>query len=363
MLAIKSVKGKIIGLTRRKKEFLDKEYSEFNHLCKFLTEANKHGMDEYCEYGFIKDKFNVYSLTKTQAIRNCSKTRREQPLTIHNQSVKIEVNNNKLSSLWVRIPVHGVWGGIWLPVKTSKDKIELIKECKTTSIRIKKKKNDYFISITIQKEIKPLSCSNILAIDLGEKTIATVCGTAHKKPLFLGKNVRGTRRHYAHLRKQLGNKKLLKMIRKVGQKEKNKVNSTLHKISKIIVEVASKTNSLIILGNLRSIRNKSRGKRLNRIVSNMPYHKLTQMINYKATWKGITVKKTCEAYTSITCNKCDSIDKNSRKGQGLFKCQECGYQVNADYNACENILKRSLDYMFGDGALAYAQKSSLTAQA
>jgi len=35
----------------------------------------------------------------------------------------------------------------------------------------------------------------------------------------------------------------------------------------------------------------------------------------------------------------------------LFKCLECGYKVNADFNGAKNILKRSLEYISRDGAV------------
>ncbi len=361
MLATRCVNGKIIGLTNHKQELLDNEYSEFNRLTKFINEADKVGMDEYCEYSYVKDKFNIYSLTKCCALRNCINSNHEQPLIIHNQSVKVVVNDNYLTSLWVRIGVYGKRGGIWLPIKTGSKGLELINTCKTMGIKIIKKNNIYYVSITIQKEVQEISYSNILAIDLGEKTIATVSGTAQEQPLFLGRNVRGIRRHYAWLRKKLGNKKLLKEMKKIKHNEKNKVDSILHEISKKIIDISVASNSIIVLGDLKGIRNsaKKKGKRMNRIVSNMPYHKLTQMITYKAKWKGIRVVKINEAYTSITCNKCGHNNKDNRKSQGLFKCKECGWEVNADYNACLNIINRSLDYKFSDGApMLKAQNSS-----
>ena len=44
--------------------------------------------------------------------------------------------------------------------------------------------------------------------------------------------------------------------------------------------------------------------------------------------------------------------------QGLFKCSNCKYEVNADFNGVQNILKRSLDYMFKDGVIGLNPKIS-----
>ncbi|MGC8936641.1 MAG: IS200/IS605 family accessory protein TnpB-related protein [Candidatus Methanomethylicaceae archaeon] len=79
-------------------------------------------------------------------------------------------------------------------------------------------------------------------------------------------------------------------------------------VSKRIVSFALATNSYILLGGLTGIRKKCRrakkkkGKRRNRIVSNMPNYRLTKMIEYKAMLKGIPVIITSEAYTSRYCH-------------------------------------------------------------
>lgn len=44
----------------------------------------------------------------------------------------------------------------------------------------------------------------------------------------------------------------------------------------------------MVLGDLKGIRNRARGRRMNRIVSNMPYYCLTQMIIYKSLWENIS---------------------------------------------------------------------------
>ena len=78
--------------------------------------------------------------------------------------------------------------------------------------------------------------------------------------------------------------------------------------------------------------------RMNRIVANMPYYKLTLMITYKANCRGIPVIKLSEAYTSKTCHQCG--EKGTRPYQGLFKCQSCGLEYNADLNGAINIAER-----------------------
>jgi len=196
-------------------------------------------------------------------------------------------------------------------------------------------------------------------LDVGEKVIAAAVLSSVRKPIFLGREVRGIRRHHAWLRKRLQERKLFKKLKEMRGKERRKVELVLHEVSKYIVELAEKNNSIIVLGDLKGIRSqKSKGKRLNRIVNSFPFNKLSFFIEYKAHLRGIAVVKVKEDYTSKTCSRCE--EEGKRLNQGLFKCSHCGYQANADYNGAMNILKRSRSYMLPDGAVAFSPEPPMT---
>ena len=93
----------------------------------------------------------------------------------------------------------------------------------------------------------------------------------------------------------------------------------------------------------------------------MPFYKLTKMIEYKAKQNGLQVKHISEFNTSITCHKCNNTNKKQRKTQGLFKCNKCNLEYNADLNAANNMLNRAKEQDFLARALAEARKSAATA--
>jgi putative transposase len=255
---------------------------------------------------------------------------------------------------------------IWCPLK-SKQTIE--GDICIRDSRLLKRDGHYELHLVISKEYQNNTHpSSILSVDLGERNIATAvllsmsCSSFtsnQSKPVFMGRNVRGLRRRYAYLRKKLGEKKLLKIIKKIGNTEKRKINAILHKVSKDIVTMAKKNNSIILIGDLTGIRNnaKTKGRRINRIVANMPFYKLTELITYKANWEGIPVLTTREWYSSKTCSKCNS-DNTARPYQGLFKCHSCYYQTSADFNGAKNLGKRLWKYIFHDGAIVNLLKTS-----
>lgn len=331
VVAKKTLKAKIVALTHNKQSLLEAEYNNLQH---FLQTGEDNG---------------VYSANKQQAKRfyKIIKPDREYPLSIRNDLIRVEHKPTTIAEYWMRIPIKAKRGGLWVAIKPHQPIPDDVVFCES---KIHRTHKGFFACITIEKDIPTIQTKNILAVDLGEKVIATVCGSFdNQRPRFYGRDVRGIRRHYSWLRKRLGEKKLLGVIRRISDTEKRKVNDSLHKISRKIVDLAQEHNATIVLGELQGIRNHAKGRRMNRIVSNMPYLKLSQMIEYKAEWLGIPVIKMQEHDTSKTCSRCNEYGK--RPTQAQFRCDTCHrVSFNADYNGALNILKRATSYMGVAGA-------------
>ena len=319
----------IVLPTKRKLELLDAEYQ---NLQLFLKGEN----------------VPLYSANKQQALRFYQKIKmKEYPLSLRNDLIDVQKSK---SFYFLKVPVHGIRGGLRLPFKPHR---EIPLNGKLCESKLFKRNGKFLANLTYEI---PTSLNNhfssVLAIDLGERTPATAVllqDGAVMKPMFLGREIRGIRRHYAWLRKRLQEKRLRKDVERIGDVESRKVNEVLHGISKRIVNAAASANSCIVLGRLHNIRKSARrkGRRFNRIVSSMPFYKLQSMIQYKAEALGIPVVFTPEDMTSRTCHVCGMEGK--RRTQGCFVCPRCG-QYNADLNGAINIGKRLLPYMDGSGA-------------
>ena len=323
----KVIKCKVVALTERKRRLLDAEY---NGLQAYLQTGKDSGL---CKTNMRQAKrFYKHILVN-----------HEYPLTIRKDLVRFQTNTCKLSKFWCSVPVGGRIR-LWLPVQPHAPYPEGATLCESKITR--GRDGRFWIHLVVEKEVPcHTDFMNVLAVDLGERLpAATVlyAQDAFKEPKFYGREIRGIRRHYAWLRKRLGEKKALDTIRKIGRTEHRKVNDTCHKISHAIVEQASRERAVIVLGNLKGIRGRARGRRMNRIVSNMPYYKLTQQITYKAAWLGIPVYQISERHTSKTCYRCGSMN-TTRIKQPIFECKACGLVYNADLNAAKNIAERFLD--------------------
>jgi len=291
----------------------------------------------------------LYSANKQQALRYYRKVKRkEYPLSLRNDLI----NLRKAKAFWfLKIPIYGVRGGIKVPVKPHRE----FPDGKLCESKIVRKQDRYVAMLTFEFSPPPMRrCSSILAVDLGERfcVTAVLWRGGVMKVQFLSREIRGVRRHYAWLRRRLQGKRLTQVVKRIGDKERRVVNAILHRVSKRIVNLALAANSYIVLGDLTGIRRraKGKGKRLNRIINNMPYYRLTKMIEYKAMLVGIPVITISEAYTSRICHICGC--EGERKTQGLFVCPHCG-EYNADLNGAINIAKkfeRFLGYMPLNGA-------------
>ncbi|MEM3832104.1 MAG: transposase [Thermoprotei archaeon] len=328
MKAKKTIKAKILELRKGKEELLRREYENWQ---RYL-----HG-----------DKsVPLYSATKQQADRLLKrlgnvKPNKEYPLILRRDVYRADT---KLTPYWLKIPIYGVRGGINVPIKTHEPITDdmICKEAK-----IVKKGNEWFVHITVEKEVEERNPKSALAVDMGIRWIATTVNSSNPRPKFYGRELRRVKGHFFWLRRTLALKKAHKAIKKIGRKERKVVSDILHKISRAIVNEALANDSMIVLGKLKGIRRNSRGRTFKRKLNNgFPYYRLSQLIEYKARWRGIKVVKISERNTSKLCHKCGHM--GIRVGSS-FKCQNCGIQCNADYNGATNILKRGMGYMLMPG--------------
>jgi putative transposase len=283
-------------------------------------------------------------------LKNKFKRKKEYPLIIRNDCIKVKETSNKLCKYWAKIPVYkkSIYVAIAFPYK---DK-ELLFSGKIKETRLKRHKNNWYLLMTVEKEIKTnYNISSVISCDLGEKHLLStvLVGDNSMKPEFYGDEARGIRRHYSWLRKRLQEKKLLRKVKEIGRKERIRVNQICHEISKEVVRTAKENNSAILLGDLKGIRKSAKGRRFNRIVSSMPSFKLSKFIEYKAEAEGVPVVKMREWHASKTCHLCNNEGK--RISRGLFRCPTCSLEYNADLNGAINLFKRFDSYILSNGVV------------
>ena len=329
-LVKKTYHCKVIRLTNTKQVTLQQEYDNLQH------------------YLQTREDRGLYSANKQQADRydKIIKKTTKYPLSIRNDLIRLEHDPSSIVEYWVRVPVKAVKGGLWIGLIKPYEPIP--KDSKICECKLYKRDNRWYLDVVVQKDIPEKTYQNVIAIDMGIKHIATSVELASNRTVFYGKDLNHVRGWYFWLRRQLGVKKAIDTIKKIGDHEKRIANNIIYKITREIVNRAIETDSLIVLGKLKGLRNREkkegrgRGRKFNRKLSGFPYFKFTEYLTYKAALAGIKVIKIFENWTSQTCRKCNQ--RGTRRTQGLFVCKTCG-EENADRNASFNIAYRALGYI------------------
>ena len=81
----------------------------------------------------------------------------------------------------------------------------------------------------------------------------------------------------------------------------------------------------------------------NKLLRHWTYYDLQTKIKNKAAEHGIEVITVNPQYTSQRCSRCGHIERENRPDQAHFKCVSCGYTVNADFNASQNLSIKNID--------------------
>jgi len=216
---------------------------------------------------------------------------------------------------------------------------EVVKKGKVQGIQLcwDKKKKQFNASIVFSLfDIKPKSDGTVIGLDRGLINLVT----SSEGEIFGGKSVRKNQRKFLYLRKKLSTKgthSAKRLLRKISGKEQRFSREINHIIAKELSE-RSEVKTYVI-EDLSGIRNKSRGRKMNKILSSWAFKQFESFLTYKCTAKGISVEKVDARYTSQRCSCCGTIRKENRL-RGRYSCNRCSFTKHADINAAINIRDR-----------------------
>lgn len=124
---------------------------------------------------------------------------------------------------------------------------------------------------------------------------------------------------------------------KMRNKVANFRDTINHRYSHKVVEYAVQNGyGVIQMEDLSGIKQDGK-EELKKKLRHWTYYDLQDKICQKAQAMGISVVKINPAYTSLRCSACGHISEDNRKSQADFHCVSCGKDMNADFNASQNI--------------------------
>lgn len=207
---------------------------------------------------------------------------------------------------------------------------------KLGTLRITRKSKKWIAQIAVTIRTTEKTGTNVLGVDLGLK-VPAVASTDCEKARFFGngRENKYMKRKFRAKRKELGQKKKLKAIKKLDNKEQRWMRDKDHKVSRGIVDFAKENHITVIrLERLANIRQTARTSRKNaKNLHTWSFYRLATFIEYKAKLEGIKVEYVNPAYTSQTCPSCGSRNKAKDR---TYSCS-CGFKKHRDVVGAMNI--------------------------
>lgn len=203
---------------------------------------------------------------------------------------------------------------------------------------VKCRDGKYRLMITIERDFaKSKKTGKIIGVDRGiNNLIATSDGWIYESSKLL--SIKGK---YVRLRGRLqskGTHSAKRHLSKMRSREKRFMADVNHVLSRRLIESVGR-NGIIVLENLKGIRNARHRRKQNWLFSNWAFYQLEQFLTYKGSEGSVAVEFVPARNTSKICSVCGSMRRGQRNG-AVFKCKACNVVLHADFNASKNILHK-----------------------
>ena len=252
-------------------------------------------------------------------------------LVLDYRFIELQKNtNSNLFDYWVKIATLDKGKPILTPIKSYQYAKQYFKNWQLLKGgRILKRNNNWFLELTFEKEAPAKKeKGKVIGIDIGIKKFIV---TSENKEY--GKDI----------------EKLMDKIQRKEQKSKafkRALKERDYYINKTVKTLPWNKLKVLIMENIKNIKqNTKKERRLGKLFRSRfqrwTYSQLLKRIKLTAEATGVHLQLVNPAHTSQTCSKCGFVHKQNRNGE-IFKCRNCGYTQDADYNASLNILNLGL---------------------
>jgi len=205
----------------------------------------------------------------------------------------------------------------------------------------------YYLHIQLTDDApEPIKSNRVIGVDFGRREIAR---TSTDKG-WDGQQINQVRDRYSRVRASLQRKaskgtrstrrRARQVLQRLSGREKRFQSWLNHNISRQIISEAKELSAIVAIEDLTGIRERAnqqpRSKTERRRSNGWAFYQLRQYLEYKGIQYGVEVVAVPPAYTSQTCHCCNHIGLRSGK---VFKCGNCGWHGDADWNGAMNISK------------------------
>ena len=290
----------------------------------------------------VKDACNAYKrFFKGLAKKPKFKSKKKSKPSFYNDTSKLKVKEKK-----VLIEKVG-----W--IKTNE---QIPRDVKYNNPRITYDNKYWYLSVGVEVNKKQEELTDIsLGIDLGLKDLAVCSDGKVFKNINKTKEVKKLEKRLKQKQRQISRKYELNKIMKGGScqfiKTKNieKLEETTKLIHRKLVNIRNNhlhqvTTSIVkakpyrvVIEDLNVI-GMMKNKHLSDSVRKQCFHKFRQYITYKSKLNGIELVIVDRFYpSSKTCSRCNSIKRDLKLKDRIYRCPHCGAVIDRDLNAAINL--------------------------
>lgn len=351
-----AIKCKLLPNEPQHQELLD-VMKTFNFACDWVSQKafdsktyNKVNLHKIVYYE-IKQRFNLSSQLAVRVIgkvTDCYKNWKQKDKVLSFRELGAIDYDSRILTIkkdGISLMVMGKRVKLQYRCKTPLDKFDLSCQSELTYDKVK---NKFYITFFAEtSEGVPSNTNEFLGVDLGIVNLATTSDGEN----FSGEKVETYRKRITELKARLqskGTKSAKRHLKKLSKKENSFKKDVNHCISKKLVTKAKALGVGLKLEDLQ-FKNKKPVMKFNKelrdknaVRAKWAFGQLRNFISYKAKLSGVPVLLVNPAYTSQKCSKCGHTCKENRRSQSEFVCVQCGYSINADYNAAINISRSEL---------------------
>lgn len=206
------------------------------------------------------------------------------------------------------------------------------------SVTISEKAGNWYASVAVEEEINLPKGTEILGVDVGVKTLATLSdGSVFENPRALKKAQSKLRRlNKALSRREPDSKNRTKAKFALSMAHLRIANIRKDAIHKATTAIAKRCSivgveSLNVAGMLKN-------HNLAQAISDASMSEFLRQLKYKMEWRGGVVVEAGRFYpSSKTCSRCGTIKKDLTLGDRIYECDSCRIQIDRDLNAAINL--------------------------
>ena len=298
--------------------------------------------DIYCDKGKIKIPIEIIKLSR-KIFKYCMSRipqMRNVTMVLDKKVAEVQKSNNSFD-YWIKLSTLTKNDVIYLPIQSYDYYNEVQgKDKKSIQIIVKPDLIEYgFIKDVDILEYEGFSEINV---DHGMNTLlSSSSGSQYgKKFILLLRKYDNIINHIIQDRMKKGLYNTCPKLQRLYAKVRNLVkNETFRCINRLIKLEQPKVIVMEDTTNINETSNSFSVER--RVLHRSGFAKIPKRMESKCIEKNIKFYLVNPAYNSQRCEKCGYVHYNNRHGS-KFKCLNCGYKVNADYNASVNIgIRRS----------------------